>query len=603
MSAVEAPARPAPARRLLRRLARRRSHAPAERRERRWPWWLALSGVLAAALGLRVWGIGHGLPYAYNADENAHFVPGAIGLFGHGLNPHYFVNPPAYTYLLHVVFQVWFGGRAGVSNAFATHPTEVFIVARVTAAVVGTVAVWLVYLAGARFADRRVGLLAAALMAVAFLPVFYSHLALNDVPTLAPIALSLVGTAGVLRRGRLLDYALAGVGLGLACATKYTGGIVLLPLLAAAAVQLVGGGPGRRGVALSGVLLAGVLSLGAFLVANPFAVLDLAAFRDGLNHQASAAEDELGKLGLTQTSGQLYYVWTFTWGLGWVPFVAAGLGALGMLVRDRRLALVLVPAPILYVLFMGTQERYFGRWLLPVFPLVCIAAAWAIVRAAESAGRRAPGLRPALYALGAVALLGQGIVYAIHDGLVLSRPDTRNLARDWLAANVPPRTKIVVEPVVPDAWASDIGHPYRGTSNGARWIKFPTSRSNIANDGSILPGEGRVVNIEDFERTLFPGLVDRFEKQGWCYVISGSTQRGRAEAQPREVPRAIAYYRELERRSDVVFHASPYHPGATPVAFNFDWSFDYMPLAYARPGPVMTVYRLRGGRCAPGGGA
>src|SRR3954469_10632408 len=219
--------------------------------ERRWPWWLGLAAVLAVALGLRLWGIGHGLPYAYNADENAHFVPGAIGLFGHGYNPHYFVNPPAYTYLLHVVFAVWFGGRAGVSNAYATHPTEVFVVARVTAAAVGTLSVGLLYCAGAKLAGRRVGLLAAALLAVAFLPVFYSHLALNDVPTLAPIALSLWGSAGVLRSGRLRWYALAGVGLGLACATKYTGGIVLLPLLAAAGVRLAPGG-GRRAAALRG---------------------------------------------------------------------------------------------------------------------------------------------------------------------------------------------------------------------------------------------------------------------------------------------------------------------------------------------------------------
>jgi hypothetical protein len=560
--------------------------------------------VLAVALGLRLWGVAQGLPYAYNADENAHFVPGAIGLFGHGLNPHYFVNPPAFTYLLHVVFDVWFGGRAGVSKTYALHPTEVFVVARVTAAVVSTAAVWLVYLAGARLADRRIGLLAAALLAVSFLPVFYSHLALNDAPTLAPVALSLWGTAGILRTGRLRYYALAGIGLGLTCATKYTGGIVLLPLLAAGAIDLFApeGGEAsrrRRGFALGGLVLAGVLALAAFVVANPFSVLDFAAFRDGLNHQASAAEDELGKLGLTQPSGHLYYVWTFTWGLGWVPLIAGGLGALGMLVWNRRFALVLVPAPILYVLFMGTQERYFGRWLMPVFPILCLIAAWAVVRGSEALTRRATTVRPALYVLGAVLLLGQGLVFSLRSGLVLSRADTRNLARQWMAANVPPKTKIVVEPVVPDAWASDIGRPYAGTSNGARWIKFPTSRSNIANDGTRIPGEGRVVNIEDFERTLVPALVDRYEKQGWCYVVSGSTQRGRAEVAPGEVPQAVAYYKALEQHADVVFHASPYRRGAKPVDFNFDWSFDFYPLAYARPGPEMTIYRLKGGACAP----
>ena len=48
-----------------------------------------------------------------------------------------------------------------------------------------------------------------------------------------------------------------------------------------------------------------------------------------------------------------------------------------------------------------------------------------------------------------------------------------------------------------------------------------------------------------------------------------------------------------------MFRASPYAPGAKPVKFDFDWSFDYYPLAYHRPGPVMTIYRLHGGLCGP----
>jgi uncharacterized membrane protein (GlpM family) len=582
---------------------RRRSDTPpaweaqAHPETRLW-WGLGVAALVLVAFALRVWGAGHGMPYAYNADENAHFVPYAIGLFGHGWNPHYFVNPPGYTYVLHVVFAVWFGGREGVSAAYATNPEAVFVVARVTAAVISALAVWMVYLAGARLLDRRCGILAAGLLTVAFLPVFYSHLALNDAPLLAPIALSLWGTAGVLRLGRARDYVIAGAGLGLACAVKYTGGIVLLPLVAAAGAQFLA--PGGRGPAVRGLALAGGVSLLAFLALNPYALLAFDEFRAGLTHQTTTAGDGVGKLGQTWDSGVAYYLWTFGWGLGWVPLAAACLGAVALVRDERRLVAVLAPAPVLFVLFMGSQDRYFGRWLLPVFPIVALLAAYAVSELVEHLGRRRPALRPTLMACAVVALCGQGVVYVLHNDLVLSREDTRNLTRAWLVENVPPRGKIVVEPIAPDAWASDVGRPNRATANGARWVKFPTSRSNIAKDGSYVPGEGQVVNVEDYVRTLFPGLIDTYERGGYCYVVSGSTQRGRAEAEPDAVPHAIAYYRELERRAELVFRASPYGAGKGPVPFSFDWSFQFYPLAYYRPGPLVDVWRLRGGRCADG---
>src|SRR3954451_13059753 len=348
--------------------------APAEEAHSRavaWGWPLAVTALLAGALVLRLWGIRQGLPYAYNSDENAHFVPKAIGLFDHSWNPGYFVNPPAYTYLLHVVFAVWYGGRDGVSSTFATDPSDVFTVARVVAALLGTAAVGFLYWAGARLFDRRVGLLAGAILAVAFLPVFYSHLALNDVPTLFGVCLALAGVGGIFRHDRRRDYLLAGVGLGIGCATKYTAGIVILPIVAAALVH------GRA--ALSRLGLAALAALVAFVLANPWSVLDFSSFRDGLNHQSSATNGEQGgKLGLDQRSGILYYLWTLTWGFGWAPTLAALGGAVGLAVREKARFWILVPAPLLFLFFMGLQGRFFGRWVMPILPLLCLLAAAAV---------------------------------------------------------------------------------------------------------------------------------------------------------------------------------------------------------------------------------
>ena len=561
-------------------------------------WGSAVGAVLLLAFGLRIWGVTHGLPYAYNADENAHFVTRAIGMFGHDWDPNYYVNPPAYTYLVHLVLGPWFGGRGGVANAFAADPTEIWTIARTLAALCGTFAVWLLYLAGSRLVDRRVGLLSAGIFAVAFLPVFYSKLALNDVPTLVGVCLGLWGAAGILRDGRLRDYVWAGIGLGLACATKYTGGIVLVPVVAAAGAQFAASG-GKPG-ALRGIAIAGALSLLAFVVANPYAVLDFSSFWDGLTHQSTASGDAAGKLGLTQDSGYAYYLWSFGWGLGWMPLCFAIGGAVRLFFDERRLLWMLAPPIVLFVLFMGSQERYFGRWLMPVFPFVCVLAAYAAVELADWLGRFSPALRPTFIATAVVVLCGQGFVYSLHSGLVMSREDTRNIARDWLVVNVPAGTKIVVEPVVPDQWAQDIGNPYARIPNGNRWSKYPLSRKIDPKSGQPVPGAPGVVNIEDFEKVLHPGLVDVYERQGYCYVVVGSTQRGRAEVEPEQVPDALRYYEALERRAKVVYEVSPYAKGQGPVAFNFDWTFNYYPLAYNRPGPVMTVYRLQGGGCAQG---
>jgi hypothetical protein len=596
---------------------------------RRWVW-AGLALVLGGGLALRLWGTRQGLPYAYNADEYDHFVVHAIEMFEHGtLNPHYFANPPAFTYVLHFVFAVWYGGAHGAVHAFAVHPEAVYTLARVTAALLGTLALWLVYLVGARLFDRAVGLLAAAIEAVAFLPVFYAHLALNDVPTLAPATLSLLGSAGMLRKGRARDYVLAGVGLGLACASKYTAGIVLVPLLAAALLRaktpkLAERGkpatpgepaaPGARSTTrtLLGVALASAAALAAFVIANPYALLDYSAFHAEVAHQSSLSSEAQGKLGAPKDGGLEYYLWSFTWGLGWAPALAAVAGALTVWRHDRRVGWMLVPAAVAFLAFMGTESRYFGRWLMPILPIACLLGAFFVVALARRAGRAlaahgalaghgALARRGGLAALPAVvlvaAVLAQGLVYSVHSGVVLARADTRNVTRAWMLAHIPAGAKIVAEPVEPEEWAREVRSGSSTAENPYRWRLYPSLFLRVTPDGKVAPSYIREVGLEDYETTLYPALIDFYEREGFCWVITGSTESGRAYTDPGEVPNAIAYYTKLERGGELVYTASPYANGRGPVAFNFDWSFDYYPLAYSRPGPLMRVYRLHGGEC------
>src|SRR6202020_459555 len=273
---------------------------------------------------------------------------------------------------------------------------------------------------------------------------------------LAPIALALYGVAGVLRNGARRDYVIAGIGIGLAAATKYTGAIMVVCLVAAAVCDGAGGAPVT---ALRRVALALGCALLAFVAANPYSVLDFSAFQAGVATQQSLAGGGVPiKLGTTSSSGTAYYLWTFTWGLGWAPSLAAVGGAVLLLVRRRlTMALVLLPAPIALIIYMGDQQRFFGRWLMPIFEIASLLAAYGaveLVRWVIRARRVAPGVA-ILVAL--VVLLAQSVATDIHSDVVLSRPDTRNLTRRWMVAHVPAGDKVVIEPVVSGDWAQDRG--------------------------------------------------------------------------------------------------------------------------------------------------
>jgi hypothetical protein len=510
-------------------------------------------------------------------------------------NPGYFQNPSAYTYLLHLVYRVVAipkGGGEAVIDGYLGNAPWVFEISRALAAVLCLVGVAAVYFVGRQLWDRRTGLVAAAVLCFAFLPVAFSRLAVTDVGTLAPVALVLLFSVRIAERGGGRRWcAAAGAAAGLAIGFKYTAGLVLLVPALALALPLLArrDHDALRTAALGALALAGG-AFATFFVTNPFFFLDLDSALHQLRGQAQLAGNQ-DKFGQENDTGALYYLESLLWGLGYVAAACAAAGAVLLaqlrfarhrpgappLASDRvRLALLLV-FPVALFLYLSVQSRFFGRWLLPIYPVLALLAGYAFVRGLDALRARAPKLQWPAVAVGAVLLLWQPLAADARSMAVLGNADTRAIARQWLAEHYPRELRIVIEPAVPERyyWPVRDGAPKK------------LERAQFVNE---LIRDVREEHVE-YGRTLRPQALDTYRRLGYCTVMTFDLIRGRAVAAGDRA--ALAYYDRLERESDLVYAVSPYRADEDPPGFSFDLSYSYYSPAYERPGPEVRIYRLR----------
>ena len=576
---------------------------------------LVLALILVAGLALRLWNIDYGLPFVYSIDEGSHFTSRAVEMFWQDLDPGYYQNPSAYTYLVYLLFRVMYGPLGfvfdlpfgNVTDQFDKNPTEMWIAARALAAVLCTAGVAATYWAARRLWGVREGLVAAAVLAFAFLPVAYSRIAVTDVGALLGVSLALGFAVWAYEDGRVRFFAAAGAAAGLAVSFKYTAGLALVPL-AIAAIGRVRADPVR---ALGGLAFGAALAGLVFVVLNPYLFGSLDAWWSDLRDQAEVAADQ-PKPG-QESGGLSYYLDSLTWGLGWAAAIAALFGAALELRRSLVRGLMLVAVPLALFVYLSAQSRYFGRWLLPAYPALAMLGAVALTRfseliAARIQTRRAHGRRFRARTAGAVLagvtalVLVQPLAADIRSGQVLGRDDTRQQARDWIETHYPPELRVAVEPAVPGRW-------FRSNPEGdpPSWLTRCEKRpgwtepgwSYVADRGNRICAQykpGLVarpdggVRASSYHSVLGPEVIDDYRLYGYCVVMTVDVVRDRA-LQTGD-PEARAYYERLESESRLVREFSPYDEGAEPVPFNFDLSYNYYPPEYHRPGPTVRVYRL-----------
>ena len=354
----------------------------------------ALAVLTAVALGLRLWGLGFGLPFAYHVDE---------ALFNN---------------VARLAEQSRFRDLAPSFSAFqllviATHrvlgvidpvlralplgpeiiatldsPTESYnLAARVLSATLGAATVIPLFLLGSHLWNRQVGLLAAAFLATCYIHVRDSHFGVPEATVcfftvLAAYFCSRLHAGVPFRR-----YLLAGVTAGLAVGSKQLAWPIFVTL-ALFHIWAPAPSDGRatevpRSVWLRRVfdwnlwvaLLAGMAT---YVLCVPQMLLKWAEFSSyWRTARIAGARGGMDRLRIEETGPFGTYLDSLRWGLGDVLLALAVAGvALALLKPASTRVRLLFVFPVLYFAFLLLPgHMYFARYTIPAVPFLLLAAA------------------------------------------------------------------------------------------------------------------------------------------------------------------------------------------------------------------------------------
>jgi hypothetical protein len=389
-------------------------------------------------------GLSWGLPDIDSRPDELTMIKMALQCGTGDLNPHQFYYPSLFGYLLFVCYVMIAGywkltgviaSPGDVFNRFVEDPSAFFLTARLISALASTATVGVVYWLGRRAYGTRVGLAAAFVLAVAWLPVRDSHFGCVDPPMTFLATLTLVPAWNIYRRGARRDYLWAGALVGLAASIKYYGAVAAVAIAAAHVLRVRPDGERPR---LADLVAAGLVSAATFLATSPFVVLDLPEFwRD---FYTVVFQLQGGHLDVSPMRAWRYHLlYTLPRGFTVPIFLAAVAGLAGAFVRDWRRTLVLFAYPLIFFALIGSSRVFVARYTTATWPFLALAAGWLLVQVAESTGRLGLGSR----ARGWVAVLVAALVCAnslvedVHLLGLMRGEDSRRAAATWAKENLP----------------------------------------------------------------------------------------------------------------------------------------------------------------------
>lgn len=372
--------------------------------ERRGP---VLCLILALGFTLRAIQTHLGLPYVYNFDD-PQIAAHALAMMKTGdFNPHFFAYGSFLIYLDMIVDAANYLRLAGLPlgtpesmNSYdqinyinriitpmdtvpgwywaVSHPSF-YLWDRYVTAIFGTLTIATTYGLSRRVISGLMALLPPLLLAILPIHIVQSGLTTADIPVAFMVTAATLGALIFAETGGLTAFLTSLVFVGLAGATKYNSGLILISPLVAVMLRL---GEKHRPVRWWHWALSITVPALIFLAAMPFALLDFKTFLTDLAtsvssyHAPGPLQSKPGlrhlKLILSQFEDNIGFAGALVGLIGLALLTAAGL--------SRKYLLILIVFPVVFILYMALTTTDYHRNFMQIYPFLCIYAGYGIVR-------------------------------------------------------------------------------------------------------------------------------------------------------------------------------------------------------------------------------
>lgn len=408
--------------------------------------------IFLVAVFLRFFGLNFGLPRLYLEDEEF-FVQPALRVASGKLDPKWYGAPgqpiiygtAAIFRVVNKTINLTEESSLPINLNYQSHITQFQAAGRALPALLGALTVIPIYLITSRW-SKRAGLWASGLVATSFYLIDEAHIIRPDVAqTFFIVWMIYFGIRIFEEPKRWSLHVLLGVSFGLGITTKYPTLFFLVPLIAFLFVL-----QRTQKFSLFKWVSTGFVSLAAAFASGPYLFLRFQRVLHDVEIENRAAQS-----GHDQFNWLQNFWWYFSSVLHFQLGTFIGILALitvGLLVRqilknrnDRRLLMFLFIASttLVYLILLSFLRLHWERWMIP-----CLTLAFILAGISIDWLFRLRLQRVVMWSLLVLVMIAP----SLRLGRILfgySRPETREIARDWVLKTVNPGTGIVREPYSP----------------------------------------------------------------------------------------------------------------------------------------------------------